>query len=92
VLTPVRRNHVFINCPFDNTYKPIFDAIVFAIYDLGFVARSSLEIDDGAEIVERYNRFVNDLPALCTALHRKPDDLTFGDLSETIEAWLQANR
>ena len=46
---PLRRNHVFINCPFDSVYKPIFDAIVFAIYDLGFVARSALEIDDGTE-------------------------------------------
>jgi hypothetical protein len=205
VPTPIPRNHVFINCPFDHTYKPIFDAIVFAVHDLGFVARSALEIDDGsevrltkieriieecrygihdisnvaldantglprfnmplelglffgckrfgderqrkkvciildsepyryrqcisdisgqdihshggthaqaiikvrnwlaaaskpkfrpggAEIVERYNRFLNDLPALCTALHRQPDDLTFGDLSETIETWLQTNR
>ena len=203
--TPIRRNPVFINCPFDNAYKPIFDAIVFAIYDLGFVARSALKIDDGAEgrlakieriveecrygihdisnvaldantglprfnmplelglflgckrfgderqrkkvcvildsdpyryrqcisdiagqdiyshggtpaqaiiqvrnwlaatskrkllpggaeIVERYNRFLNDLPALCTALHKQPENLTFGDLSEMIEIWLQANR
>lgn len=203
--TPIRRNHVFINCPFDKAYKPIFDAIVFAIRDLGFVARSALDIDDGAEvrlakieriveecrygihdisnvaldantglprfnmplelglffgckrfgderqrkkvciildsepyryrqcisdisgqdihshggtpaeaitrvrnwlaaaskrkflpgganIVERYNRFLIDLPALCAALHRQPENLTFGDLSEMIETWLQANR
>jgi len=50
VPTPIRRNHVFINCPFDKAYKPIFDAIVFAIRDLGFVARSALDIDDGAEV------------------------------------------
>jgi hypothetical protein len=50
VSTPIRRNHVFINCPFDSAYKPTFDAIVFAIYDLGFVARSALEIDDGTEV------------------------------------------
>ena len=47
---PIPRNHVFINCPFDHTYKPIFDAIVFAVHDLGFVARSALEIDDGPEV------------------------------------------
>jgi hypothetical protein len=205
VPTPIRRNHVFINCPFDNTYKSIFDAIVFAICYLGFVARSASDIDDGAEvrlakieriieecrygihdisnvaldantglprfnmplelglflgckrfgderqrkkvclildshpyryrqcisdisgqdihshggrhaqaiievrnwlataskrkllpggaeIVERYNRFLNDLPALCSALRRQPENLTFGDLSEMIQAWLQANR
>ena len=202
---PIRRNHVFINCPFDSAYKPIFDAIIFAIYDLGFVARSALEIDDGtevrlakieriieecrygvhdisnvvldantglprfnmplelglffgckrfgdvrqrkkvciildsdpyryrqcisdisgqdihshggtyaqaiakvrnwlaatskrkslpggADIVERYKRFRSDLPAVCATLHRQPEDLTFGDLSEMIESWLQANR
>jgi hypothetical protein len=46
----------------------------------------------GAEIVKRYNLFLNDLPALCTAMHRRRDDLTFGDLSEMIETWLQTNR
>jgi len=29
--------------------KPIFDAIVFAIYDLGFVARCALAEDDSGE-------------------------------------------
>lgn len=36
-------NQVFINCPFDDDYKPIFYAIVFAIQDLGFIARCALE-------------------------------------------------
>jgi hypothetical protein len=40
---------VFVNCPFDDGYKPIFDAIVFAITDLGFLARSAREEDDGGE-------------------------------------------
>ena len=48
--TPIHLNHVFINCPFDGSYKPILDAIVFAIYGLGFVARSAREFDDGAEV------------------------------------------
>ena len=30
---------VFINCPFDNKYRPILRAIVFAIYDSGFIPR-----------------------------------------------------
>lgn len=39
---------VFINCPFDKQYKPIFNALVFAIHDAGFIARCSLEaIDSG---------------------------------------------
>ena len=28
--------NVFINCPFDETYVPIFDAIVFSVHDAGF--------------------------------------------------------
>lgn len=42
--------HIFINCPFDHTYRPILDALVFVIFDAGFVPRSALEFDDGTEI------------------------------------------
>ncbi len=41
-------SHVFINCPFDAGYKPIFRALVFAIHDCGFIARCAFE-DVGAE-------------------------------------------
>ena len=34
---------MFINCPFDAVYEPLFDAIVFAVYDCGFIARCALE-------------------------------------------------
>jgi len=37
-------NHVFINCPLDEQYRPLFEALVFAIHDMGFVARHALEI------------------------------------------------
>jgi len=42
-------DNVFINCPFDRKYKPIFNAIVFAIQDAGFIARCSLEIIDSGQ-------------------------------------------
>ena len=42
-------SNVFINCPFDSSYKRIFDATVFAVFDCGFVARSALEIIDTGE-------------------------------------------
>jgi hypothetical protein len=38
--------NVFINCPFDDQYKQLFDATVFAVHDCGFRARSAREIDD----------------------------------------------
>jgi hypothetical protein len=34
---------VFINCPFDSDYSPLFDAIVFSTVCSGFIPRSSLE-------------------------------------------------
>jgi hypothetical protein len=42
--------NVFINCPFDANYKPLLDAILFAVFDCGFVARCALEEDDGSQI------------------------------------------
>src|SRR5271157_4667689 len=40
---------VFINCPFDAAYAPIFDAIVFATVCCGFMPRSALESGTVAE-------------------------------------------
>ena len=42
--------NVFVNCPFDPSYAPIFDAIIFAIHDCGFVARCALEESDSAQV------------------------------------------
>jgi hypothetical protein len=41
---------VFINCPFDQDYKPLFEAIVFTVSDCGFQARCALEIEDGGQV------------------------------------------
>jgi hypothetical protein len=41
---------VFINCPFDTQYKPLFEAIVFAICDCGFWPRCALEVEDASEV------------------------------------------
>jgi hypothetical protein len=42
--------NVFINCPFDDKYRPLFHAAVFAVVDCGFVPRCALEVDDGSEV------------------------------------------
>jgi hypothetical protein len=44
------RTGVFINCPFDPSYKPLFDCIIFTTIYCGFVARSALEIDDASQV------------------------------------------
>jgi hypothetical protein len=41
---------VFINCPFDPQYRPLFEAIVFTIFDCGLRPRCALEIDDASEV------------------------------------------
>jgi hypothetical protein len=43
-------DQVFINCPFDGEYRPIFEALVFAVHDCGFVARCALELEDGSQV------------------------------------------
>lgn len=72
VTTRLKNSHVFINCPFDIAYRPIFDAIIFSVYDLGFVARCALEDDDAGEsrlskierIIEECRFGINDLSAV----------------------------
>lgn len=43
-------DNVFINCPFDAAYKPLFDAMVFTVHDCGFVARCALEEEDASQV------------------------------------------
>jgi hypothetical protein len=40
----------FINCPFDAQYKPLFEAMVFAVLACGVRPRCALEIDDSSEV------------------------------------------
>lgn len=42
--------NVFINVPFDDQYSLLRSALVFAIYDCGFVPRCSLEEDNGGNV------------------------------------------
>ncbi len=43
-------DNVFINCPFDAVYKPLFDAMVFTVHDCGFIARCALEEEDASQV------------------------------------------
>lgn len=42
--------NVFINCPFDEEYTPLFDALLFSTYDCGFYPRCALEISDSSQV------------------------------------------
>lgn len=41
---------VFINCPFDDEYQPLFDAIVFAVSDLGFRPKSAKDESNAGDV------------------------------------------
>lgn len=53
--------HVFINCPFDRAYRPLLRALLFAVYDCGFRARSALEVEDSGEVrVQKIIRIIGE--------------------------------
>lgn len=55
--------HVFINCPFDRAYRPLMRALLFAIHDCGFRARSALEVEDSGEVrVQKIIRIIGESP------------------------------
>ena len=58
---------VFINVPFDRKYSRLADAIVFAVHDCGFVARSALEIEDSGQI--RVEKILNIIEACRLGIH-----------------------
>lgn len=47
---PPASKAVFVNCPFDDGFKPILRAMVFAIIWSGYYPRCALDATDGAEI------------------------------------------
>jgi hypothetical protein len=69
---PARNSQVFINCPFDDDYRPCFEAILFAVTISDYRARCALEENDSGDI--RFDK-LRRLIAEC--------DHTIHDLSRT---------
>ncbi len=42
-------DNVFVNCPFDDAYKPLSNAIIYTVYRCGFIPQSALGEDDGLD-------------------------------------------
>lgn len=42
--------NVFLNCPFDDDYQGLFNAILFTVHRCGFILRCSKEFDDTSKI------------------------------------------
>ena len=60
-------DNVFLNCPFDSDYKQLFDTMVFAVYDCGFVARCALEEGDASQV--RIDKIYNIIAACRYGIH-----------------------
>jgi hypothetical protein len=56
---PLYQRSVFINCPFDGEYVPIFRAIIFTVFACGFEPRSTLEHEDASQVrIEKIYRLI----------------------------------
>lgn len=49
-VSPTYYQNVFINCPFDKQYEPLFQAITFTVYFCGFLPKCALSEDDGSQL------------------------------------------
>ena len=63
---PERRS-VFINCPFDSEYKPLFRAACFAIAACGFAPRCALDESDSALV--RFTKILDLITACEFSVH-----------------------
>jgi len=59
--------NVFINCPFDSQYAPIFEAIVFAVNDAGFRPKCARERLDSSQV--RLQKIVSLISASRYSIH-----------------------
>lgn len=69
--------NVFINCPFDVPYSSLFNAVVFAIHDMGFQPRCALEASNAGQI--RLNKILDILAGCKYSIH----DLSRTELDAT---------
>jgi len=69
--------NVFINCPFDSEYAPLFEAIVFAVSDAGFRPKCARERLDSSQV--RLHKIVELIATSRYSIH----DLSRTALDET---------
>ena len=71
--------HVFINCPFDEDYWPLLQAMVFAVRICAHVPRCAAEADDSGEVrLEKIIRIIRECPLGIHDLSRKAADPAHG--------------
>ena len=58
---------VFINCPFDEDYRAMFEAIVFTVHACGLTPRCALEADNAVE--PRFEKIVRIIKSCRFGIH-----------------------
>lgn len=54
-------SNVFLNCPFDGGYAPLFEVMVFTVYACGFRPRCALEEADSGDVrVDKIGRLIRE--------------------------------
>lgn len=64
---PARARSVFINCPFDVEYKPLFRAACFTILSSGYVPRCALDYSDSGAV--RFTEIVRMITECSLSIH-----------------------
>ena len=63
--------NVFINCPFDEDFRPCFEALLFAVLASGYKPRCALEDADGTVIrFEKLRKLISECPRTIHDLSR----------------------
>jgi hypothetical protein len=71
------QDNVFVNCPFDSIYQPLFRAVVFTIQHCGFAVRCALETDSTGDV--RIQKIIKIIDECRYGIH----DISKADLDET---------
>jgi hypothetical protein len=68
---------VFVNCPLDEEYRYLFEAVIFAIHDCGYIARCALEADDASEVrIDKITKIIGSCAFGIHDISRTAADLT----------------
>ncbi|HEV7764178.1 MAG TPA: hypothetical protein VGQ76_04185 [Thermoanaerobaculia bacterium] len=70
---------VFVNCPFDDAYRALFEALIFAVIDCGYEAHCALETDDGSEVrIEKIAKIISECRLGIHDISRTEPDMSTG--------------
>ncbi len=64
---PPRAASVFINCPFDDEYRPLLRAMCFAVLACGYIPRCALDFSDSGAV--RFHEIVGLITACDRSIH-----------------------